>query len=47
MVILTIPAPEPKSTTISPCLMSANFVGTPRQTPSMEVSGTGVKSLLS
>ena len=35
----SIPAPDPKSTTVSPSLISANLVGFPHPTPNTEDSG--------
>ncbi len=35
----SIPAPEPKSTTVSPSSISANLIGFPQPTPSTEDSG--------
>ena len=35
----SIPAPEPKSTTVLPSLISANLVGFPHPTPNTDDSG--------
>src|ERR671916_443683 len=43
----SIPAPEPRSTTVSPCCKSANFTGAPQPTPRIDASGTDSSSLVS
>jgi hypothetical protein len=35
----SIPAPEPKSTTVSPSFIKANFVGVPHPAPRIDASG--------
>ena len=43
----SIPAPEPRSTTVSPSLIKANFVGVPHPAPSIDASGILFSSLVS
>src|SRR3954462_7669435 len=40
----SIPAPEPKSTTVSPSLMCTNFIGLPHPTPKIEAEGMAANS---
>ena len=40
----SIPAPEPKSTTVSPSLIKANFVGVPHPAPRIDASGIDFSS---
>ena len=35
----SIPAPEPRSTTVSPSAINANFVGVPHPAPRIDASG--------
>src|SRR6185437_2845130 len=42
----SIPAPEPKSTTVSPSFIWANFTGLPHPTPKMDDSGMDSRSLV-
>ena len=43
----SMPAPEPKSTTVSPSLIKANFVGVPHPAPRIDASGKDFKSWVS
>ena len=43
----SIPAPEPRSTTVSPSAINANFVGVPHPAPSIDASGIDFSSLVS
>ena len=43
----SMPAPDPKSTTVSPSLIKANFVGVPQPAPRIESTGIDFSSLAS
>ena len=43
----SIPAPEPRSTTVSPSLTKANFVGVPHPAPRIDACGIDLSSLAS
>ena len=43
----SIPAPEPKSTTVSPSFIKANFVGVPHPAPRIDASGIELRSFKS
>ena len=43
----SIPAPEPRSTTVSPSAINANFVGVPHPAPRIDASGILCSSLVS
>jgi len=43
----SIPAPEPRSRTVSPSFSSAKLTGAPQPSPRIEVSGNDSNALLS